>query len=199
MAIILSMKPKMVDKILNGEKTIEIRKTRPKCELPCKVYIYCTKAKPYLYRINDDDEFETTNKRRFPESCYIKDYYAQNKEIVAEFVLEKIDKLEYRHLSVSHQNAYIPISKDADYQWEKHSCLNYSDIVKYGKFVSLYAWHISDLKIYNKARELSEFKSWQKDKSGWQCVEKEDRLLTLQSIKQPPKSWCYCEEANDDN
>ena len=43
--ILISIKPKWVEKILNGEKTIEIRKTMPKCELPCKVYIYCTKGK----------------------------------------------------------------------------------------------------------------------------------------------------------
>lgn len=41
-SIMLSIKPKIVKKILNGEKTIEIRKTRPKCELPVKVYIYCS-------------------------------------------------------------------------------------------------------------------------------------------------------------
>ena len=38
----ISIKPKWVAKILNGEKTIEIRKTMPKCDLPIDVYIYCT-------------------------------------------------------------------------------------------------------------------------------------------------------------
>ena len=41
--ILISIQPQWVEKILNGEKTIEIRKTMPKCELPVKVYIYCTK------------------------------------------------------------------------------------------------------------------------------------------------------------
>ena len=48
-AIMISIKPEWVCKILNGEKTIEIRKTMPKCKLPCKVYIYCTKGKK-LYK-----------------------------------------------------------------------------------------------------------------------------------------------------
>ena len=52
-SILISIKPQYVADILNGYKTIEIRKTKPKCELPCKVYIYCTKGKPYLYRVND--------------------------------------------------------------------------------------------------------------------------------------------------
>ena len=38
--ILISIKPQWVEKILSGEKTIEIRKTMPKCKLPCKVYIY---------------------------------------------------------------------------------------------------------------------------------------------------------------
>lgn len=46
-AIMISIQPQWVEKILNGEKTIEIRKTMPKCELPCKVYIYCTKPKKW--------------------------------------------------------------------------------------------------------------------------------------------------------
>ena len=42
--ILISIKPEFVEKILNNTKTIEIRKSKPSCELPCKVYIYCTKT-----------------------------------------------------------------------------------------------------------------------------------------------------------
>ena len=40
--ILISIKPKWCSKILNKEKTIEIRKTKPKLDPPFKVYIYCT-------------------------------------------------------------------------------------------------------------------------------------------------------------
>lgn len=33
------------ENICSGEKTIEVRKTRPKLETPFKVYIYCTLPK----------------------------------------------------------------------------------------------------------------------------------------------------------
>ena len=46
-AILLSVQPQWVEKILNREKTIEIRKTKPNIELPCKVYIYRTKPKKW--------------------------------------------------------------------------------------------------------------------------------------------------------
>ena len=44
-AVLISINPKWCEKIANGEKTIEIRKTRPNAILPLKCYIYCTKPK----------------------------------------------------------------------------------------------------------------------------------------------------------
>lgn len=41
-AVMLSVRPKWCEKIASGEKTIEVRKTRPKMETPFKAYIYCT-------------------------------------------------------------------------------------------------------------------------------------------------------------
>ena len=41
-AIMLSIRPKWCEKIVNGNKTIEVRKTRPKMNTPFECYIYCT-------------------------------------------------------------------------------------------------------------------------------------------------------------
>ena len=41
-AVLISIRPEWVRKILNGSKTVEIRKTAPKCGVPFKCYIYCT-------------------------------------------------------------------------------------------------------------------------------------------------------------
>ena len=41
-AVMLSIRPKWCEKIASGEKTIEVRKTRPKIDTPFKCYIYCT-------------------------------------------------------------------------------------------------------------------------------------------------------------
>ena len=43
-AILLSIQPVWCSKIVLKEKTVEVRKTRPKLETPFKVYIYCTLA-----------------------------------------------------------------------------------------------------------------------------------------------------------
>ena len=44
-SILMSIQPQWLAKILNGEKTIEIRKKFPK-DYVGWVYIYCTKGKP---------------------------------------------------------------------------------------------------------------------------------------------------------
>ena len=41
-AVLISIRPKWCEKISSGEKTIEVRKTKPKLETPFKCYIYCT-------------------------------------------------------------------------------------------------------------------------------------------------------------
>ena len=39
-AVLISIRPEGCEKIINGQKTIEVRKTRPKMDMPFKCYIY---------------------------------------------------------------------------------------------------------------------------------------------------------------
>ena len=48
-AILLSVKPKHLENILNGKKIIELRKTSPDCGYPIDVYLYCSKGKDKLF------------------------------------------------------------------------------------------------------------------------------------------------------
>ena len=43
-AVLISIRPEWCEKIARGEKTVEVRKTRPKLDTPFKCYIYCTKG-----------------------------------------------------------------------------------------------------------------------------------------------------------
>lgn len=45
-AVMLSIRPQWCELIASSEKTLEVRKNKPKLETPFKVYIYCTKSKP---------------------------------------------------------------------------------------------------------------------------------------------------------
>ena len=44
-SVLISIQPKWCELIASGEKTVEVRKTKPKIETPFKVYIYETKGR----------------------------------------------------------------------------------------------------------------------------------------------------------
>lgn len=206
-SIMISIKPEWVEKILNGEKTIEIRKTIPKCELPVKVYIYCTKDKSYLYRLNDDNEFELTNKLRVQEDCFVKDYNAQNGKIVAEFILKKTECWRPKGMLWGTTT--------------KKTCLSLKQLIEYADTNNkpkehCFAWFISDLVVYDKPKELSEFykNNYKKiidDLEFNGCEERNCKFAVGNSfigddgfcdysncpklkLNKPPQSWCYVED-----
>lgn len=43
-AVLMSIRPQWCELIASGQKTVEVRKTRPRLEPPFKCYIYCTKT-----------------------------------------------------------------------------------------------------------------------------------------------------------
>lgn len=78
------------------------------------------------------------------------------------------------------------------------SCLTSEELVEYGKGKPLYGLHISNLKIYDKPRALSEFK---KPEEWCHMVVKRDGHLTFydgygsgKPLTRAPQSWQYVEE-----
>lgn len=199
-AVLISIQPKWVEKIANGEKTIEVRKTAPK-EVPFKAYIYVTKGEPYLYRVDDDDNFELTNTLRPKVDEYVKDYNEQNGKVIGEFICDKVYKWECKNRLEILES--FPIWR-ASYmlfvdELEK-TCLTYNDLWDYGNGKSLYGLHISDLKIYDKPKELSEFYTKKTcnscEVSGYEstaCMYDEDCKVPM-PITRAPQSYMYVGE-----
>lgn len=179
-AILISIKPRFVAKILNGEKTVEVRKSMSKCDLPIDVYIYCTKSN-YL--------------------GFISKRYAG--KVVAKFTLNKVEEIEFY--------SYLPDDWDYDYETDdlcgtdllKQSCLIKEELSMYLKGKVGYAWHIDNLVIFDKPKELSEFKvkgferikvmgSPYGDLLGSVAYHYEKKPI-LKPLTKAPQSWCYCE------
>lgn len=157
-SILISIKPKWVAKILNGKKTIEVRKTAPKCELPIDVYIYCTKT---IKPISDYDWGEFTF-----------DDLPKLGKVVAKFTLRKVERFiqglnedEYERLPNFALQDYDYYG--LEYLMEK-ACLNDEEINEYAPDLSFYAWHISDLEIFDEPKELNG-----KAPRSWQYIEVE--------------------------
>lgn len=197
--ILISIQPKWVAKILNGDKTIEIRKTMPKCELPCKVYIYCTKEKSYLDRLvqNHNGFYYTVRELVDFDADEYGTYYdiaGKNEQVVAEFTLNKVVEHKKNFIDFEDNECYnfkVCDVKNAGFDTDALSLCDFDNFVEwYGKGKPLYAWHIDNLKIYDEPRELSEFR---KDIECHCCFECRNAKL-----QNPPQSWCYVMEACND-
>lgn len=154
-SILISIKPEWVAKILNGDKTIEIRKTMPKCDLPIDVYIYCTKSKPNVTDIRDIDGK--------PYYCVMGEEYNPNLNgrVVAKFTLKKVELIYWGQDSYMRDECVLVTNSLDDYELEQRSCLKIDklqDYIGYELENYGYAWHISDLVIFDKPRNLSDFK-----------------------------------------
>lgn len=128
-SVLISIRPKWIEKIAKGKKTIVVRKTAPKCEEPFKCYIYETKGKvigeficdkvfllhPYTYDRGSAD----LERRKFIQTF---EGSSRENEILAATCLTQDEMFDYIGAG------------------------------NYG-----YGWHISDLKIYCNPKELSEF------------------------------------------
>ena len=156
-AIMKSVSPRICEKVANGDCTILVSKTVPKCEVPFKGYICCTNAKPYLYR-EANPPFELFLDSDLYEGEGYDDRLFSGK-VVGEFVCDKIIEWQYDR---GHQY-YVDYPDDCTSYFPYLKChseatgLKCSEIENYGKGKTLYGWHISNLKIYDKPKELSEF------------------------------------------
>lgn len=177
-AIMISIRPEFVEKILNKEKMIEVRKTKPKCELPCKVYIYCTKGS----RNNWLRVYPFNIRKNIYQLCD-DSFNALNETVVAEFTLNKIDKFNvFENGSVQYWNCY---------NLEK-GCLTYDKIAEYVGYNKVgYAWHIDNLKIYDNPKELSAFSTTLHRMKGKQS------RYTSHLLQRPPQSYMFVEELEE--
>ena len=219
-SILISIKPCYVADILNHKKTIEVRKSMPKCDLPIDVYIYCTKDNPYLFESDWSDNegrccVVPAELNKAIEYVKSKPYYGKehldcpyvlygtpygnlfekrkyyNGKVVAKFTLNKVEEM--------------PFSKRQK-QWNNElecGCkLTYTELCDYLQYKTGYAWHISNLAIFDRPRELSEFKHWvfykKCDKCPYGKCENDYGLCSqcceIKSLTKAPQSWYYVEE-----
>lgn len=205
-SVMKSVSPRICEKVANGDCTILVSKTAPKCEVPFKGYICCTSAKPYLYR-EANPPFEL-----FLDSDLYKgegyDDRLFSSKVIGEFVCDKVIKTcGWRLRGNTQQCAKRTTDEEA---FPELACLTIDEIVKYAGSENreVCGWHISDLKIYGKPKELSEFKTPPCEKSEKACgdckwlvkrntpnvYECECYVEDGRPITRAPQSWQYVEE-----
>ncbi len=180
-AILLSVQPQWCGEIVELRKTLEVRKNRPKLETPFKVYIYCT----LNHSVHDLLHIHVDGK-----------FHKANGKVIGEFICDQIEDAR----DVGGEDFFSKSRLTTD-DWTKYTA---------GHAKPIYLWHISNLVVYDKPRELGEFhfpperfcepglcgncpKYESPGESGdvmWDCEWK-------RPILRPPQSWCYVEEASN--
>ncbi len=135
-SVLISTKPKWCNLMADGKKTFEIRKTKPKLETPFKVFIYCTIDEP-LYQSGEKFWCKTVG-----------DF--GNGKVIGEFICDRIDEIGY---SPEMHGQYVSNIENL----HEVSCVNFEEMFDYIADGFGYGWHITDLVIYDKPKELSEF------------------------------------------
>ncbi len=196
-AVLSSTRPKWCEKICheigtdkNGkpiyEKTIEVRKTKPSIPTPFKVYIYCTNQKINGEILLTYDKKVEGRNRGFRENGDI----PLAGKVIGEFICDEVKEITCLSF----------VAKG----YEIDTCLTYKEFYHYGKGKPLYGWHISELKIYDKPKELSEFVTarekdncddcgiaWQSWNGDFHCTLKH---CDGYHLSRAPQSWIYVQE-----
>ena len=172
-SVMISIQPKWCELIASGEKTAEVRKTRPKIDVPFKCYIYCTKDK--------HGWFDFLNKTRL------------DGKVIGEFVCDRIDDMrdverEPTCLTIPEWLKYTDGHKGIVYGW------HISDIVIYDEPKELSEFVVEGDCSCNDCNGCK----WFERGNGYN-VEDDCRLpyeydfKSVKPLKRPFQSWGYVE------
>ena len=172
-SVLISIQPKWVEKIASGQKTVEVRKNKPNLATLFKCYIYMSQG---------------TYKDLGTYSDWI---YENRMKVIGEFVCDRV-------LNIPFTKPFLYYGKKMFHSNNccKEACLSYIELENYLGDKDGYGLHISDLKIYDKPKELSEFKK--PCDRFLDCITckrlvRNDFLSCDNIITRPPQSWCYVE------
>ena len=195
-SILISVRPEHAVNILNGSKTLELRKSVPK-DFVGWVYMYVTKAKPYLRKISN---YGWQHKEQFYFLLSHDSEYWDiiNGKVVARwwhdeydtYYLERPLNLEISYRGDGSKNG-CEYSKEIKRELLEKSCLTFQEIWNYGKKrfdnqqSMVYAWHIKKLEIL-EPMELVEFAS------RYDVFNQ-----IIYRVQRPPQSYMYCYLVNE--
>lgn len=169
-AVMLSLKPEIVQRIIERRQSVIIKLTCAKTALPFKCYVYCKHGKLLFfpkYRekelLSDCSCFETSPKHH-------KLYNQLKGRVVGEFICEYIEKFKVPDTGP----IYVVDNK-------LNTILTRANIkdIFIGRY---YAWHIKDFILYDTPKELDVFKKASKVNPT--------KLKHFKTLKRPPFNFC---------
>lgn len=178
-AVIISIRPKWCQMIASGEKTIEVRKNRPKLDTPFKCYIYCTlQGCNEFFRVDLGRDVAKWNRGKWAD---------RKGKVIGEFTCDRIDWITHVGCMGVPNSVETCVCDAATMRTSpvgellNATCLTPEMLNDYLAGRYGYGWHINGLRIYDTPRELGEFTGLRDTRFGAEPYD----------IKRPPQSWCY--------
>lgn len=206
--IITSVSPYLCGKIASGDCKILVKKSAPK-GVPFKAYIYCTSSNVHDCILIDKSGLVLTYATNH-KTAIVDSGYCGNSKVIGEFVCDKVDEYNFHDGLTEFNSMGLPSRIYGSYlifaDDYKAMCLSYDEVKNYGKGKTLYGCHISDLKLYDKPKELSEFKTppCEKPDCGGckyrvvintpETYEIDCFAVNGREITRPPQSYMFVEE-----
>lgn len=192
-SILVSKKPKIVANALNEKASILIFKKFPK-DFKGLVYIYTTREYGKTL-IKENCMFEIANVTSIPSHTKVirngKSYEPYNGKVVARFYCNKVEEIPNRINSVY---TYPHTQTLIDDELLDMSCLSTKELENYLGNKNGYAIHISQLEIFDKPKELSEFygiETYYNPMPSWK-----PKVINGSyhiPLTKAPKNYCYVE------
>lgn len=185
-AIMISIRPQHACNILNLIKTLEIRKMFPS-DYVGWVYIYATKDGKKGWCMVGVNGNETYYQKYDRNACYSPKYhYIGNGKVVARFWCDKVEEITTREDRFK-EFIFYETSLDTE-DLCKQSCLDYKELDNYLQGEKGKAIHVTNLEIFDKPKEISEFKV-----RKYEYNTPRYKIYTEHPLTRVPQSWCYVE------
>lgn len=187
--VLIAIHPEWCEAIAERRKRYDFRKTRPYIPTPFKAYIYMTKGMATYWT-----------------SGHIKCVNDGGMNVIGEFVCDRVETLVRAGFSGSREEPKYRACNLLDMSTKPidgiltDGCLSLPELETYLAGAVGYAWHISELKIYDTPKKLEEFlkpcpygdvSCFLCDKSGYTP---EMKIDCCNNVTRPPQSWCYVED-----
>ena len=165
-AVLLSIRPEHGRNLIDGKKSVELRKNWPLKKTPFLCYLYCTMG----------GEILPVGENALPA----------NGMVFGQAVCYDI----YRAVEYREDNYLVTYPKIIS-----RACVTEEEAIRYAKGNSVYGWYLRDLEIYNKPRKLDEFRPFCSPRHDCECCEfwSKKWMDCMKRLTRAPQSWCYVE------
>lgn len=178
-AVLLSLPPFLCEKIIQGEKHLDLRTKKPKLTPPFKCYIYESQGNKYHWNVkaetiaNNDEDRYLDCMRGAPDVKRTKNgtpYFSYGRmSVIGEFICDRIEDYQYdsHFTKLLRPDLCCHIKGQVSAAEHKNvESLVWENAVHYGL-------HISEFVQYDEPKPITEFTmlcaEWEKDKFTFKC------------------------------